>query len=62
VRAKPCGRGPVATLATDAFAQIKSFGARLGRDIERVAGETFRRLLGFAEAQDSPHALANWTG
>jgi len=56
VRAKPRGSGSMAALAADAFAQIKSFGARIGRDVKRVAGETFRRQLGFAEARISPCA------
>src|SRR4029077_11780591 len=51
VRAEPCGRRTVAALATDAFAQVKSFGARFGRDVERMAGETLCRLLGFANVQ-----------
>ena len=62
VRAEPCRRRTVAALAADAFAEIECLGARLGRHIERVAGKTLRRLFGFAEAQDSPHALADRPG
>ena len=58
VRAEPRGGRSVAALATDAFVQVESFGARFSRNVERVAGQTFRGLLGFSEAQDSPHALA----
>ena len=62
VRAKPSGRGAVAALAAHAFAQIEGSGAHLGRNVERMACETFCGLLGFAKAQDFPHALANRPG
>ncbi len=62
VRAKPCRSRPVAAFATDAFAQVESSGAHLGRHVKRVAGETLRRLLGLADAQDAPHPLAGRTG
>src|SRR5579864_6497395 len=56
---EPCRRGPMAILAGDAFGQLECPGPRLGRYIERVAGQTLRGLFGFSYAQDAPHALTD---
>lgn len=52
----------MAAFATHAFAQVKSLGARVGWNVQRMAGEAFRRLLGFTDTQDSPHAFTDRAG
>ena len=62
VRAEPCGGGSVAALAAHTLAEIERAGAVGSGHIQSVAGEAFRRFLGFPDVQNRGHALADHSG
>src|ERR1700689_3775510 len=62
VGAKPRGGGAVTIFAADAFAEIESARSLRRRDVQRVAGQTFRRRFRFLQSQNCGHTFAGRAG